>query len=256
MDGLSRGEFVDWVWATATCRGTSHLKNGSECQDASRCISTREALIAVVCDGAGSTTQGRLGAVITCRTISEGARIHFGTSEALPSDEQTWTWVDEARERINRAASTKSLGRREFATTLVSIFATKADTMVLHIGDGAAVVRRAGMWLIPSWPAQGEYAAQTFFITDDPAPQLRITRLNCSVDGAALFSDGLERLVLDFTKRSVPAPFFDTMVKPLAASNVLGRDIRLSIALKHYLDSGPINERTDDDKSLILAIRR
>ena len=116
--------------------------------------------------------------------------------------------------------------------------------MILHIGDGAAVVRLDGNWTAPSWPAHGEYASQTFFVTDDPAPQLRITRLETPVDAAAVFSDGIERLVLDFASQTAPAPFFDRMMKPFASAIATGRDQKLSgITLKRYLDSDRINQK-------------
>lgn len=248
-----------WTWAAATCRGTSHVRDGSDCQDASRCISAGSdghVLIAAVCDGAGSASYGGQGATISCRTISESARAHFADCDTLPGDDQVWSWIDEARERINRAATSRSIGRREFASTLVTAFATDTDTMILHIGDGAAVVRLDGNWLAPSWPANGEYASQTFFVTDDPAPQLRVTRLDTPVDVVAIFSDGMERLVLDFANQTAPAPFFDSMMKPFESTTAIGRDQKLSASLKRYLNSERINERTDDDKSLVLAVRR
>jgi hypothetical protein len=250
---------VAWTWAAATCRGTSHVRDGSDCQDASRCISVgpdSNVLIAVVCDGAGSASYGGQGAAITCRTVSESARIHFSNSKDLPRDDDVWNWVDEARERINRAAASRSLERREFSCTLVTVFATDAAAMILHIGDGAAVVRLDGKWVAPSWPAHGEYASQTFFVTDDPAPQLRITRLEIPVDVAAVFSDGIERLVLDFASQTAPAPFFDIMMKPFESAIATGRNQKLSASLKRYLDSDRVNERTDDDKSLVFAVRR
>ncbi len=167
-----------------------------------------------------------------------------------------WAWIDEARDRINQAAVARSLARREFAATLVAVLATDTDTMILHIGDGSAVIRVDGQWLAPSWPAQGEYASQTYFITDDPAPQLRITRLGAKAEAVNTFTDGIERLVLDFASRTAPAPFFDNMSKPFASILNAGRASGLSNSLKQYLNSGPVNERTDDDKSLIIAIRR
>ena len=128
--------------------------------------------------------------------------------------------------------------------------------MLLHIGDGAAVVRFGGNWSAPSWPAHGEYASQTFFVTDDPAPQLRITRLERPVDAVAMFSDGIERLVLDFSNKTAPTPFFDSMMEPFESAVAVGRNQKLSASLKRYLNSERINERTDDDKSLILAVRQ
>ena len=209
-----------------------------------------------MCDGAGSTHFGGFGANIVCRTVTESARTHFLKQPELPSDDVLWSWIDEARDRINQSALSRNIERREFSSTLVTVVATSTATLIFHIGDGAAVTQINGTWEAASWPAHGEYASQTFFVTEDPAPQLRITRLEAAISGVALFSDGIERLVLDFVNQTAPAPFFDTMMKPLASSAIVGRDQKLCASLKRYLDGERINERTDDDKSLILALRR
>lgn len=128
--------------------------------------------------------------------------------------------------------------------------------MVMHVDDGAAVLRVDGEWGVPSWPANGEYASTTYFITDEPAPQLRLTRVAARPDAIAIFSDGLERLALKFSEGRAFAPFFEGIFKPVWNSKALGQDIKLSTTLKAYLNNPVINERTDDDKSLILASRQ
>lgn len=217
---------------------------------------SKDILVAVICDGMGSAKFGAQGAAITCRVISESARAYFANTADLPSEEDVWAWVDDARERITRAALARSSERREFSCTLVAVLATTTDTVLLHIGDGAPVVQRNGEWIAPSWPAHGEYASQTYFVTDDPAPQLKVTPLGEPVEAIAAFSDGIERLVLDFSNRTAPPAFFDGMIKPLLGSQSVGRDQKLCLSLKRYLNGERINERTDDDKSLILALRR
>ena len=249
---------MTWSWAIATCRGTSHLRENTECQDTSRCItvgSERHTLVAVVSDGAGSAPHGKKGSVLTCRTISEGARQHFAKTDVSPTDDQIWTWVDQARDRISLAAVALGSTPREFAATLVAVIAMENETIILHIGDGAAVCNTEGQWIVPSWPANGEYASTTFFVTDDPVADLRITRLPFSVDGAAAFSDGIERLVLRFSDQSASASFFDKLATTIRSSGQIGGNQILNASLKRYLDSPAINERTDDDKSLIVAVR-
>jgi hypothetical protein len=221
-----------------------------------RCISVGDTLVAVVSDGAGSASFGRQGAALTCRTISERARRYFTCSGEFPAEEEVWPWICQVRERIDRAAAARGLARREFSCTLIAVFANSLGTMVLHIGDGAAVARMDEDWSAMSWPAHGEYAAQTFFITDDPVPRLRIAAPLGPVVAVAVFSDGIERLVLDFSTLRASAGFFDAMTRPLLASPLLGRNRKLSASLQEYLDSETINRRTDDDKSLILAVRR
>jgi hypothetical protein len=49
--------------------------------------------------------------------------------------------------------------------------------------------------------------------------------------------------------------FFHDMMRPVRESRAQGLDPRLSEALGNYLSSAEICERTDDDKTLILATR-
>jgi hypothetical protein len=250
---------VSWTWASARCQGTSHQRDATPCQDTVRCIvsgAPDEILIAVGSDGAGSARFAGQGSALVVRSISENARSYFSTNAALPSDDEAWLWLDITRDRIGNAASARSRELRDFAATLVAVFATETETLVMHVGDGAAVLRVDGNWTVPSWPANGEYASTTFFVTDEPAPQLRITRLTGPADSVAVFSDGLERLALKFDDNSAYAPFFDGIFRPVMASAAKGRDRELSAALGRYLDSAAVNERTDDDKSLILALRK
>ena len=116
------------------------------------------------------------------------------------------------------------------------------------------MVNSEGQSLVPSWPAHGEYASQTYFVTDDPSTDLRITRLPYPVVGAAVFSDGIERLVLRFADQTASASFFDKFAATVRGAHVIGPIPRLNASLKQYLDSPAINERTDDDKSLIIAV--
>jgi serine/threonine protein phosphatase PrpC len=172
-------------------------------------------------------------------------------------EEDVRNWLDEIREALNAKANAMALRPRDFASTMVAVLASPQTSIVIHIGDGAAVWKKAGSdeWEVPSWPYHGEYASTTAFVTDDPQPKLNYLRINEAIDEFALFSDGIERLVLEQTSRSAHAPFFKRMLAPLKGSLVEGPDRDLSAALKDYLDSPSVCERTDDDKSLILGVR-
>lgn len=249
---------MTWGWSIATCRGTSHVRDDLECQDTSRCIAVgpdKRVLVAVVSDGAGSAPHSKRGSVVTCRTISEGARQHFAKTAEPPTDEDIWSWIDQVRDRIALAAAAIESTPREFAATLVAVIAMDAETLILHIGDGAAACNTDGQWVVPSWPEHGEYASTTFFVTDDPAANLRIVRLPYSVSGTAVFSDGIERQVLDFAAETASARLFDRFANTVRTAGVLGNNMELNVGLKAFLDSPKINDRTDDDKSLIVAVR-
>jgi Protein phosphatase 2C len=248
-----------WTWARASCRGTSHVKQGTRRQDVVSCLGADpQTLIAVVSDGAGSASHGGEGASIAARTIVRRAADHLRGTGELPRDDMIWSWTDDIRDQLARASEARALERRSFAATLVGVITRGSETVVFHIGDGAAVGRNAEScsWEALSWPEHGEYASTTFFLTDDPGVRLRIARPLALLDAVAVFSDGIERLALSFTEAKPHAPFFNGMVKPVEQSEVAGCDQALSIKLAAYLDSPVVNDRTDDDKSLVIAALR
>lgn len=252
---------TSWTWISAAHKGTSHEKTGVRLQDALTCFSSKyrkkEVFFAVISDGAGSASHGGEGASLVCRKVSQAARKFFLKHSTLPNNETIQAWVDAARDSIFLAASHRSLTPRDFAATLVCVTSYGAETLIVHIGDGCVVLKDVTLdeWIAPSWPDHGEYASMTTFITDESL-NLRITRHSNSISAIALFSDGLERLALNFTENKPFAGFFDGIVKPLLQSPYLGRNRSLSASLRNYLNSEVINARTDDDKSLILAIAR
>jgi hypothetical protein len=131
----------------------------------------------------------------------------------------------------------------------------KDRTVLIHVGDGAAVVRLEGSddWKVGSWPASGEYASTTFFVTDDPQPKLAISYVEGAVGEIAVFTDGMERLVLDFASESAFAPFFNRVFAQFESGSRWDR--LLSKKLRLMLESPMVCERTDDDKTIILGKR-
>ncbi|MBY8825530.1 PP2C family serine/threonine-protein phosphatase [Sphingomonas colocasiae] len=247
-----------WTWAAAGVRGTSHAKTGTRCQDAHAVAAVGESLCAMVSDGAGSASYGGQGAQLVCRTLMRHARVHFERSRDAPSDDVVWSWIDDTRDRIGLAAEVRGLVPRDFSATLVAVLIGEKETSIIQVGDGVAALLGdfGGGWSVPLWPAHGEYASATYFVTDDSQPQVRIERVADPINAIALMSDGLERLALNFSCKIPHDPFFNGMIAPLRSSTGDGRDAALSRALAAYLDGDTVNARTDDDKSLILAVRR
>lgn len=250
-----------WTWAGASCLGTSHERLGQRRQDAFFCNvvgPSSEVIVTAVSDGAGSATHGGQGASLLCRVLSNKIRNHFRTNATLPSEQDVEDWVSSARAAMVRAAEARSLRLRDFAATLVFVVSNAETTMVAHIGDGCAVVKETtyGEWVAPTWPDQGEYASMTYFITDDEPIRLRVHRYDDPISALAVFTDGLERLALVFAEQRPFPPFFESMIRPVEDSTIEGRDRGLSAKLAAFLSGESINSRTDDDKTLVLAVRK
>ena len=230
-------------------------------QDAQTCFVPEgtggEVFVSVVCDGAGSAVFGGQGASLVCRSIRQAVSRHFASTARLPTDAELLSWVDSARDRIFAVAQRRSLTPRDFASTLVWAIAGPSETIVVHVGDGCVVVNdaREGQWTAASWPDHGEYASMTRFVTDDPQSEARISRRANAVCSIVLFTDGLERLALDFSAMQPFSGFFDGICHPLFRSQSVGQDDVLRAHLKDFLNSSAVNARTDDDKTLVIAAR-
>lgn len=266
-----------WHWASASVAGSSHRRAGQPLQDAHVCRQLPGGVwAAVLSDGAGSARHGGAGAALACRHLMQAVRRHGGLGAqagvalpdgGLPSDDLCRQWLAQLRDRLVGVASRRGLAARDFACTLVMAISTGTQTLVLHVGDGGAVARCAdtGRWQVLSWPQHGEYASTTAFVTD-PAAALRISRLDAAIDGLVLFSDGLERQVLDWAAHTAFSPFFTAMAAPLLAvapaidvaradDAFAGRLPGLCRQLAQYLGSPAVTARTDDDTTLVVAVR-
>jgi hypothetical protein len=251
-----------WRWAGAISTGTSHLKRRSLCQDFASCMSfatpSGPLMVAVVSDGAGSASHSRHGSRMVCHGFMRGLAHHVQDADGEPPDEEAvFSMLDTIRDRIATAAKRAHRSKRAFASTLVAVIAAQDWTVIVHVGDGACAVSANGKstWHVPSWPWHGEYASSTAFVTEDPVPRLRLTLLKHSIDRFAVFSDGLERLVLDHGTKRAFTPFFERMLLPLQQSTARGRDRHLSQALRQFLSGNNVTDRTDDDTSLIIGTR-
>ncbi len=252
-----------WRWAGACAIGTFHIKSGLECQDRAACRTIETAsgrvIVAVVSDGAGSAQEAASGASIVCTEFHRKVDAYLRGGGTLPhiDTECVADWIDSIRDKIGVAANVAGLHPRDYAATLIALLADNDRGVVVHVGDGAATVRdrETQEWSVPSWPFHGEYASMTRFMIDDPQPQFEIVHVGSSIDRFAIFSDGIENLVLDQRKKSAPAPFFERLLHPVASWEGQGRSRELSKHLRKYLDGETICAETDDDKSLILGAR-
>lgn len=251
-----------WSWIGACSTGSSHIRAGTTCQDSAGCIELasrdERALLAIVSDGAGSAEYSAIGSRLVVECFARCVIAHLRTNQSVEiiTKELVLDWLDNVRDHIARSAEQRAIRPRDMAATLVGAIIFVNHAIVCQVGDGACVLRKKdeSEWQVASWPANGEYVSSTYFVTDDPEPNLQFKSLEGEFNEVAIFSDGIERLALDFVHLNAFAPFFEPMFAPLMALGP-GRDRGLSLSLRKYLHSPRVLERTDDDKSLILARR-
>ncbi|VIO69531.1 hypothetical protein CI1B_27370 [Bradyrhizobium ivorense] len=252
----------DWEWVSASATGTSHIRLGRGCDDSSASIfvvGRNESALVVVCsDGAGSAQRSSIGSRIIVRAFCRNVRsyLHAGGTLAGLSREIACDWLDDMRGRIESASKAEGLVPRDFAATLVGCIVGDTNAKVLHVGDGAAVYRKTNSaeWTVASWPSHGEYASTTYFVTDDPEPSFQLSEIDGSLSELAVFTDGIEHLVLNFSTQSAFPPFFNQMFSSFKPGGV-GKNRVLSRHLCNYLNGPSVCDKTDDDKTLVLARR-
>ncbi len=246
-----------WKWVAASQRGTAHEARGESRQDAYRVLTAGNFIIAIACDGAGSARYGGAGAALAARMIPEFAQNSIARSGCQPEIDEIVEWLCAVRDVIFNAAERRNCEPGAFASTLVLAISDGSTTQTIHIGDGAIVARPVSGpdYQVLSWPHNGHYASETFFITDS-CVHLHAAVYEAPIDQLAVMTDGIERLALDFRERCAHPGFFTRMfapLAPLAPTAMHGREPVLSRKLRNFLGSTPVKERTDDDKTLILA---
>jgi hypothetical protein len=213
-------------------------------------------LFACCSDGAGSAAHGGAGAEL----VVAAARHWFDTRIAGASSplctKAAETCLQAVRDRLFALAADLEVHPRELASTLLIAIVAPEEALFAQLGDGGIVIESDGALDVPIWPHEGEFANSTYFTTDEGAPsRLSVVRTDTLVTGVALFTDGLQRLTLDFAARTVHAPFFLPLFTHLRrCADVDARS--LDEALARMLESSAINDRTDDDKTLVLATTR
>ena len=252
-----------WRVAHASVIGQAHLNQNTECQDRFRCRTIEtgegEVLIAAIADGAGSTTNGGRGAEIACETFVATAADFLKAKEASVkslNEEFGFGWLGFTRRKIIEAAQADKKTVRDYATTFLGAVVGARSAAFYQIGDGGIVFSVAGdapNYRFAVAPAETLYVNMTDFITDETAmEQLRFNFLEETVEDLILFSDGIFPVAVDFQTNEPHAPFLAPMIAPLR--NGADGD-GLNGKLRAFLASPNINEKTDDDKTIILASR-
>lgn len=253
---------MTWRYVDAVAVGTSHRDAASPCQDRCACAVVRardggDVFVTIVSDGAGSASCAEHGAQLVCDTLVDVVRGAVAECSDLDriADEIIRSWFLGVREDLRALARAADTDIREYAATALLAIAGERQTLCARIGDGGIVLRRApdAPFEVALWPDGGEYANQTFFITDDTAADhIAIARFDGAYDVIA-FSDGLQHLALEQATRSAFTPFFSPLVATVRSTP--NGDGTLHADLAAYLDSAPVNARTADDKSLVVGCR-
>jgi hypothetical protein len=208
--------------------------------------------VIAVADGAGSASHSAIGASLVCEELlgRSEALIHAGAA----TRPDVLSLFADARAAVVAEADRLGVPPRELACTAMLCILNETVAAFAQIGDGAIVVRDEDGFRTVFWPEPGEYANATDFLTDERfADLIRFETIQSPVCEVAAFTDGLQRLSLDYSTQTPFSGFFRPAFEVLRGAvdpeSLLG-------PFRDFLESPRVNERTDDDKTLILALRR
>jgi serine/threonine protein phosphatase PrpC len=259
---------VIWKSITRSVIGTSHRQQQLPCQDYGCDRILNEVIVGAVADGAGSAKHADIGAklavtsAIECLASTEEWLQHeqktsWQLLSKAPSQEQVHKLflktVTQVRETLKHHAFKNGLVVDDLACTLLAFLATPSWMAAMQIGDGFMVVRLKGQdYQLLFQPDKGEYANQTTFVTSATAVEEMQVRF---VSGQQMFicasTDALERVAIRISDWKAFPPFFKPLEEYLMETADLNRDDRY---LMQFLRSERLNERTDDDKTLLLCL--
>ncbi len=239
---------MSWKVLGVSVAGTSHEKTGTPCQDAHRIEITDTGVVLIAfADGAGSASLAEIGALAAADTaidiliseIEDGTDWHESLRRTFAA----------AREKIVCEAEGQGVEVRELACTLTLIVSDGLLTVGGSVGDGAVIVD-IGDRLFPFLvPERGEYLNETGFLHDASIERIALQTYDGEVSGIAAFTDGLQMLALKLPEAEPHAGFFAPLFRFVRNENATVEELRM------FLHSPRVVERTDDDLTLILAVR-
>lgn len=239
-----------WQGISLSLQGTSHQATGTGCQDASGHRLLHEGqgplAIAVAADGAGSSHQAAEAANIA---VKASLNHNTGTPEEATA---------QARKAVLNRAEISNRPINDYHTTLMVAHCLPDTITWAHTGDGAIVaIDPQGIPTLLSPPEQGEYANETRFITDPQAPnECRTgTKDNSNVAALCLFTDGLQRMVLNYcTGQPQPHPAFFKNLWDWLKTHPSQQEREQG--LLSLLTSDRVRTRTSDDVTLTILVKK
>lgn len=241
-----------WTVFSASATGRRNLEQGLAGQDASQFVITADAFIGIVCDGAGSAPEGAAGARFVSRELAALLAHWRPGGPPTAAEDGLREAIGVVRDRLADLAVQRGLTLHDHACTLVGCIALAQAGCLFHIGDGFAIWRGANGDSVVSLPENGEFADETYFVTDDNwTDHLRVTALPPAAPGClvGLMTDGTAPFAVNRERSGFFAPFID----PVASFLLGGRGADGDAALRNLLESPRANEISTDDKTLMLA---
>ncbi|MFP4338776.1 MAG: PP2C family serine/threonine-protein phosphatase [Halothece sp.] len=262
---------MTWTAINYSAIGTRHQEEGLPCQDYSNYRCYDDVIIGAVSDGAGSAKHSDVGSNLAVETTlsflsgteefekkggmarwsKQPRKVDKPPKEKLISDLAV-DICETVLIAFNKKAKAMNCQQEDLDCTLLVFIATSNWFAGIQIGDGFLVVRSEdGTPELVFQPDKGEFANETTFVTSsDVLSQLQVKSLPPQKFICAA-SDGLEKVAIRFSDWTAFLPFFQPLEECLQeATNYEEKEAYLQT----FLESERLNQRTSDDKTLLLCL--
>ena len=143
---------------------------------------------------------------------------------------------------------------RDFATTILFSILSEEVNIFFQIGDGAIVFGNNEKLECVFVPQKGEYTNTTHFIVEDNFEKhLMFKIINEKIERIAMQTDGVEMISL-INLETPSLGFFNPFFACLN-DEPIGYNKELSQELGEFLSSDRVNQRTNDDKTMIIITK-
>jgi hypothetical protein len=244
-------------------KGIGHIKNGTPCQDDfnDQIISNEQVMIGAVSDGMGSAAHSELGSQIAVKTAIDLLNQKNWLNTRL-NERQARAFFENLLKsvvtEIKTEANDKGYAVRDLACTLLAFVATPDWLAAMQVGDGLIVIRpkEEATYKLLFRPTKGEYGNETVPITSSTASQeMQVTVIPKAVDFICAATDGIEHISLLKSQNWIAYhKFFEPLERQIMRSNTT--ETEKQNILRDFLNSKQVNQKTDDDKTVLLCIQQ
>ena len=251
---------MSYKYYYSSVKGTSHEKTNTPKQD-SLCVVNCDAnnknyFISAIADGAGTAKYSDISAKFICKYLSKKMLLWLKNNELTEFNQEIFcSWIKQIQSILNRYIKIfKMTSLRDFATTILFAVLSDNTNLFIQIGDGVITIGNCTELNCVFKPQKGEYANTTHFATEEHFENnLMFKFINENVERIAMHTDGIEMIsLINLEKPSLPFfnPFFNALEDEKA-----GYNDDLSKELTEFLCSERVNKRTNDDKTLVIAMK-
>lgn len=239
---------MTWNLASTSVTGTRHATRQQPCQDAHAIVQLDNLLIMAVSDGAGSAAHSQTGALLATTTTAAFVAGALLGRRPRPKELATVHKNAVLQTRATIAQHAQQHGHRigDYATTLLAVVVTNRYIATLQLGDGGIVTcDTRGRLAILTRQQEREYVNEVTFVTcDHYQEELHIRVLpRRNVQAVFVFTDGVESLCVRRASNQPHPGFFHPLLDTTPSS----------ADLTTLLESQRVCDRTDDDKTLVIA---